>query len=400
MKTTLSLSAVLAVLVLAGCSSAPKTPPPPKLAPLLSMPSIPAEQKNFIEVNLEFKSRNDLNENTVQLPSHIVKPNSSVVINVPSGLFDDQSKETAKSQDFKTKDFFNEAEQQIERELMKNGFRVLSRSKFEAKLRTLRDESRCEDTVFNCLHSQASPEVKNILDDLKNKFDNGDMDAEKYAEQIKRFKDKLQTASAGRRRSGEEKELTDISEVIRAAESGDVQSDYVLQINLFDTSKKLNISADLRHTKKIRDFIRKNPSIKKEFVKNGNNMISCAVLGSKLNAKLVHVKTGEIAWLGEHQLNEFSSGVQKVTVELGSRKYVSNKNNIKDFVNKQNKHWARISRYGKQVGIPEIKYRYSLIKPTISAGRCEQKWNSSSETRNRLARQVAKELINTIAVSL
>ena len=95
-----------------------------------------------------------------------------------------QQENRGKNADFKTKDFFNEAEQQIEKVLIRNGFRVLSRNKFEAKLRTLRDESKCNYAQYNCLYSEVPPETRMILDALKIKFDKSTIDPDQYAEEV------------------------------------------------------------------------------------------------------------------------------------------------------------------------------------------------------------------------
>ena len=185
--------------------------------------------------------------------------------------------------------------------------------------------------------------------------------------------------------------------MIRAAESGDVKADYILQINLFDTEKKLTLSKDLRHEKAVRQFMRSHPEINTEF-ENGNSKIHCAVIGAELNAKLIYVKTGEISWIGEHQLNEYSSGIQHLTVEMGARKFVDNAPQLETFVSFQNTAQARQSRYQKMVALPKFSYGNALIKPTVSLGHCDSAWDSTVELRSKLARQVAKELIATIKV--
>jgi PBP1b-binding outer membrane lipoprotein LpoB len=392
MRRTIFITACLLAIVLGGCASAPK------MAPLLSMPAIPPDQVDMIDVELSFHQNIDIYESVVQNISRNIEVGSSIVINVPSMLFEEKSKESAENQDFKTKDFFNLAEQQIEKELIRKGFRVLSRSKFEAKLRSLRDEARCNPYEYRCLYSKVSPEIQPILEELKNKYDREEITSLQYSNEIKTFRDQMQISSAGKTRAEGEKELTDISEVIRAAESGKVSADYILQINLFDTEKKLRITKDLRHEKEIRNFVRSHPEIKNEF-DSGNSKIACAVVGAELNAKLIYVQTGEIAWIGEHQLNEFSSGVQNLSVEMGSRRYVSNRENITEFVSQQNSPLGRQYRYGKSITVPDIEYRSSLIKPTLSSGRCEKTWNFSIDMRSELARQVAKELIATINVT-
>lgn len=391
MKKFISIAAVTITSSLTGCAS---------LAPLLPMPTIPAAQTELVEATLDFKTKSKLEDNFVQLKSHKIKPNSSIVINVPDSLFNNESVNNSPTQDFKTKDFFNDAEQQIEKVFITDGFRVLSRSKFEAKLRTLRDESHCNLSQYPCLYSQVAPEVRPILDDLKAKLDRKAIDASEYADEIKKFKDKLQTASTGKKRADGEKELTDISEVIRAAESGDVQANYILQINKFDTDQKSKIKADLNHDPKIRDFIRNNPGIKAEFDLAANHEIVCAVVGATLNAKLVDVKTGEIVWIGNHQLNEFSSGIHKISVEMGSRKYVTNEKLIEQFINDNNTEQARKDRSGKEVSIPAFAYKTDFIKPTVASGRCEQTSSISNDDKSDMVRQVAKELISTIKVEM
>jgi hypothetical protein len=387
------LAVVVASVLMYGCASQPK------LAAPLTMPSVPLAEDSFVEAELKVFDDSQLADNVVQLSSHAVSANSSVVINVPASLFEDQSDSQTNNQDFKTKDFFNEAEQQIEKELMRNGFRVLSRSKFEAKLRELRDESRCDLSNYDCLRSSVSPDVKPVLEELKAKFDRGDLSATRYAEQVRDIRSQMQMSSAGRSRNGDEKELTDISEVIRAAQDGEIRSDYILQINIFDTEKQKKLMLDLRHDDQIRAFVRNNPGIADEFTGSpSKHQISCAVIEASLNAKLVHVKTGEIAWIGEHSLNEFSSGVQSVSVELGQRHYVSNAAEVENFVRSQNRYSAREARYGRSVEVPEFTYADKLLGPDVSGGSCNQSWSTSNEVKLELARKVARELISTIAI--
>lgn len=382
---------LLFLISLVGCSSKPK------LAPLLTIPQQPGDKVSLIEVEAKFENRNELEENIVQLVSHQIKSNSSIVINVPLGLFEDRSEINTEDQDFKTKDFFNVAEQQIEKELMRNGFRVLSRSKFEAKLRSLRDESDCDISRWQCLQTKVTPDVAAIINNLKTQLDSGEITAAKFAEEVQLFREKFQSTSFGRSRNENEKELTDISEVIRAAESGDVQADYVLQINLFETELRDTVTTDLRYIPEVRGFLRQHKGIINEFEK-GPNILRCNVVGSKLNAKLIHVKTGEITWIGEHQLDEFSSGVQQVSIELGSKKFVSNYNEVRNFVRNENTDYARAQRYGREIEIPKFRYSEALVQPTITAGRCEKEWDISPSMKTDLARQVAKELIGTIRV--
>lgn len=381
------LTLTLTASLLGGCGS----------APLLVMPETPKPTQDVITTSIEFSSNSKLDENVVQLPSHKVNYGSSVVINVPQEIFEDQSKKEGKDQDFKTKDFFSEAEQAIEKQLLRKNFRVLSRAKLEAELRKLRDENRCNINEYNCLRSQVSPEAGPILDDLKAQFDRKQISAADYAQQIGEFRNKMQTSSAGRSRAADEKELTDISEVIRAAQSSSINADYILQINVFDTNKKLTASADVRQSQEARELLRANPELKALLSDESANRLSCAIIGAALNAKLIHVETGGIVWIGNHELNELSSGVQKLELALGQRTYVTNEREVQRFVNLQNTKAARKQRKKYPVTIPEWRYTTDLIKEVVS-GRCENTWRISPENRRALSRNVAKELIDTIAV--
>lgn len=390
MTRTWSLGCLsVAIAALAACSSTPK------MAPELPMPNLPAEQREVVDVQLQFRTQRNLSENVVQLPSHNVKRGSSVVINVPASLIETGAARGDKGQDFKTKDFFNEAEQQIEKVFIGNNFRVISRSKFEAKLRDLRDAARCDLSSYRCLIDQVAPEARPILEDLKAKFDAGKITAVEYSTQIALFKEKMQTASAGRTRAEDQRELTDISEVIRAAQSGDIQADYILQINVFDTKKRVRAVADLRRETKVRTFISGYPSLQAA-LDNGKYEVACAIVGAELNAKLIHVKTGEIVWIGSHELNEFSSGVQAIAVELGQRTYVANASEIRSFVATQNEPYMRQLRAERPVQVPAPVTRTDLIGPIVSAGRCEKDWKLDDDTRSQLARKVAHDLISTI----
>lgn len=384
------LAAAVLPVVLAGCVK-------PQLAEPLVMPRVPAPTTDLMQVNVLVSDTSDLAEGVTQHPTHKFAPNSSVVINVPEELFEHRSSSQAGKQEFKTAAFFNAAEQQIERELIRNGFHVLSRSKFEAKLRSLRDEAQCLDDIDRCRELNTTPEEKVMLRALKERFEAGNMPYETYLQRTNEVYENSKKGSVGQKREGNEKELTDISEVIRAAESGETRADYVLQINIFETDQKKNITENLLHIDSVRAYLRDNPGIAREF-NNGNNLVTCETIQSHLNAKLVHVKTGEIAWIGEHSLNEYSAGVQSVGFEFGKKRYVSNGKKIQRFIRRNNTEEARIRRAKQEVSIPPFQYAESLIKPTVSSGRCGDLMAVDNETKMKLARQVAKELIRTIRV--
>lgn len=393
MRKLLIASSIL--LIVSGCVSAPK------LAEPLGTPPVPRDIIESVTAQIELKREHSLDDNVVQSPAYTIKPGSSVVINVPAAIFEEdarQSKVNNGSDEFRTKEFFNYAEQEIERELIRHGFRVLSRSKFEAKLRDLRDESDCNNkSWWKCKSSNIDPEVLAIIEQLEKKFADGKISATEYADQTQEFKARFQTSSSGKSREEGQKELTDISEVIRSAQSGDIQSDFILQINNFDTNKSIREEVNLMTNADIRSFVSTHPDISSQFAEK--QYISCNIIGSELNAKLIDVKTGAIVWIGKHEVNQLSSGVAGLDVEIAQRTYVSNVNEVKQFVNFQNQYDQRVSRFGKTVATPKWKYMNALVGPVVTKGRCSQtRAVVDRNTRTILARTVAKELIKTIVV--
>lgn len=392
MKIALKSFAIIALM--AGCASTPK------LAPLINKPDTPKDEVESLVSTIEFK-RKDNDDGHVQSPNHVILSGSSIVINVPDEVFA-YSGSDASDGEFRTKEFFNYAEQEIERVLIGRSFNVLSRSKFEAKLRDLRDESECENKAWwRCKSSKISPEASTILDQLEKQFQDGKITAAEFAKQSQEFKAKFQTSSAGRNRNEGERELTDISEVIRAAQSGDIRSDYILQINNFDTNKLFVERMNLLQFPEIREFVTKNPEIRDPF--KPHQYLECGLVGAELNAKLIHVKTGSIVWIGKWVVDELSSGVSSIEVKVGKRVYANNVAQVMQFVDTQNQHNQRISRYGKpSVALPEWAFSTELVGPDVVLGECRKAGGQHAldkETRTQLARQVAKDLISTIVVN-
>ena len=388
-----SMTTCLLSVFLAGCA--------PKLAPMLTIPDEPEIKIDKVSVTVPTTNNKTLNDNVVQMASHQVLAGSTIVINVPEANLNNNR--TQQSDDsFKTKDFFNQAEQQIERVLISTGFRVVSRSKLEAKLRDLRDSARCKFSDYYCLRSRMTDDMKPIFEDLKRKFDADEITENDYMLKVKELYEKSENHSAGRARNDGEKELTDISEVIRAAQSGEVKADYILQINNFETEKKAIKRIDLRHLESVRDFLSKYPSLI-DSKSDDKFVIKCSPLAVELNAQLIHVQTGEIVWIGNHELNEWQSNINPLTIELGQRTFSTNYYQIKNAINQANQPLARELRAkGQSFNIPSPLMETELISPIITSGRCDSKNQSADsldDLRSQLARRAAKELVETIKVS-
>lgn len=383
----------LFTFALTGCA--------PQLAPMINIPDEPEIKIDKITISIPTTNNKPLNDNVVQMASHRVLAGSTIVINVPEAHLNTNKTRSA-DDSFKTKDFFNQAEQQIERVLISTGFRVVSRSKLEAKLRDLRDAARCRLSDYDCLRSRMTDDMKPIFEDLKRKYDAHEITENDYMIKVRELYEKSESRSAGRARNEGEKELTDISEVIRAAQSGEVKADYILQINNFETEKNANKRIDLRHLEPVRDFIGKYPSLLNSVSEN-KFMLDCAPLAAELNAQLIHVQTGEIVWIGNHELNEWHANINPITIEMGQRTFATNYNQIRNSINEANQPLARQLRAkGHTFNIPSLTMQTELIGPMQVSGRCKSTSSSIDnidDLRSQLARRVAKELVETIKVS-
>ena len=165
-------------------------------------------------------------DNSVLRRGVTVDEGASVVISVPKK---DDSRTEATEQNgktsFRTAENFDILEQFVEKGLLMSGFHVKDRSKFEAKLRDLRDT--------DAKHWWGRTSVDSDLGQLKGELDkqlkDGSITMDEYTEQLVGAREQLSDKRYGKNR--EKDEVSDISELIRAAQDGEVQADYILQVN-------------------------------------------------------------------------------------------------------------------------------------------------------------------------
>lgn len=391
MKSKWILSAVLSFIVM-GCSS------PGAIVP---MPAVPQDEVDTIRFSVFTLPREQLDDNVVQSTAFPIPVGSSVVIAVPDQMTRHDG--LSDNADFRTDGFFNVAEQQIERTLLRNGFQLIDRSIFEAILRDQRDRRNREiigsisTTGFDL--RDYDPGCHPILAQLEERFNRNALSASEYARELDSLRTQCRVGSATRNRAEGEHELSDISELIRAASASDVQADYILQIPEFNTIRAREERLNLFNSGELRDFMAKYPGIANQFQQR--QFFDCQSLEATLNAKLIHVRTGNVVWIGNHSVGELESGQSNMELELRYRRYVANEQQIRNFVNQQNLPHVRENR-GDFVQVPSFQYREELTGPVqISGVSCTVKDRSADEvnnTRNQLSRRVAVDLIGTIRV--
>lgn len=299
---------------------------------MLDVPKAPTPVSMPLTIRISKQSTSVSPENSIMRRGAIVKPGSSVVISVPASIYQ-RSQQTAgqgisDELGFRTDGYFNVLEQYIERGLIATGFHVKDRAKFEAKLRDLRDSGdvvRRADNPFNA-----------ALANLQKELDTGKITREEYAKQALELRDRLLDPSQSSRNR---EELTDISEVIRAAQDGEVMADYVLQVNELAVVHYTGTPLQLGTQAEVQEVLRANPGLR--LGPPGEKGVIPSTLKqpwaqARFNAKLIDVKTGSIDWIGEYTIESLSVLEDGVRIVIGIRKRPTNANTIIEGIQNHN----------------------------------------------------------------
>ena len=309
------ISSLLATLILSGCGSRSEALYP-----------VGKEEQVKVQTVKEFSLLSP--QRTVKTHFHILykakhtKPSLDDYVNARGNIIDlsklptvvialpvekrkqgDEASELDRTGEFKTEGYISKSEEAVEKELIRFSFNVIDRSKFEAKLRTTR-EAKNEDKKTkgdNLYDAQV-----NIL---KAQLNNKKITNEEYINKISKLNDASSTRKQG------EKELIDMSELIRAAQSNGVQADYILQLNKIEEYNGYLTSLPLKGKKEIEEYLKQNPDLT---YGEGPEKIPASfdtkVFRVVFSAKLFNVKSGKVVWTGSHELN--SLDIEDITVDF------------------------------------------------------------------------------------
>lgn len=378
------------ILLLSSCSS--KTLKPlyttkplikelPKVEKLAER-KIPNDERLALSISLDENAKPDSDDYfnnpgakksaNGKLPSVIIAPPKEVEI------LGEKVKEFEQGQDdldkiFKTDGYFNEAEQAVEKALLKVGFNVLDRSKFEAKLRDLRDRANDRPWWYSRWTEQLleNGEYDVIKDHYKKEFSEGKITPQKYAEVIDQVDKQSQRGLPGKKR--EEDEMNDIAEVIRAAQTGTDQAEYLLQINEVVVADAGDRFLSLIDNTDVNEFMNDHHGLKfGELPRSIPSYIPSNWLRASFNAKLIEVKTGSIVWIGSHEIE--SSAAEPIRISFNIDKNISNEDEVN----------GHIQKYNRDVGNLEEKLNLSQSKLSnlYEKAQLEKKFNSTEEMEN------------------
>lgn len=344
------------------------------------MPKVPADQFDRLEVAIQMPAVSDLAKNIVQVPYSQIAAMSTVVIS--HGGLGSGAVQQGKALPVNGGMALASAKEEMQKELIRRGFRVLDQVQVNGRLRELATTAKCEDSQlwWRCTTGLSRDEV-GYLNGLKVRLDRREVQSQQFSGEVEKY------------RRAWDSRVTGPNALRDAIKAGKVAVDYVLEIEAFEPAKIVNSTLNLSTVPKVRGFIRDYPDLRPELAKK--RMMNCAGIGSEIKARLVSTKTSEVLWMGGHVVSEITQSDSEYLIELGVRKSVANKDEVYQYVANQAK--SRKKKSAEEM--PAWRFRTELVGPTLVQGSCNLKNQSSEDVQrasNELAGQVARELASTI----
>jgi len=286
-KTAIALAAG----ALASCSSVPpaRSFAPVPNVPLLSARPVPAPAQDQAVITLK-------QEIPPVDPDQIatrgaIKANPSVVIHVPPDRVSVATTGPRAATDVRTSAQYNRAEVEIAKSLIKAGFRVLDRAKFEAKVRDLREKK------LNALVESARAARTLAEASAKKEREAGKLTEAEYELRMARIiKDQPLVPDRPPKLL-----VSDMVELLRACENGPVTADYIFQIDSFDIGESGERTVRIDTRPEVVEFLQRNPGIEIP------ESVTQPFWEARIAAKLIDVATGEIVWIGAYQAESLAA---------------------------------------------------------------------------------------------
>ena len=371
------------------------------MAPKLSAPAKPPDETAAVAFTVVPRSAPDPNRTTVQ--SVELRPDSSVVINIPVDRYRDTN---AGSDLFRTKNYHNVVEDDVQSNLIRHGLVVKDRLKFEAILRDLRDTGAEFRRLYAAERLYATdlrypdPAIDVSMAELAARLERGDVSSTEYAEETYLLRSRLGMGlQVGARRS--EDEVGDIADLIRAANVSENRANYILQVNHFRT-EYVEVSIKLMSNPLLRSFADKYEAVKEKYTDATYSHLRCDAVQATVRAKLIDIESGDVIWIGSHTTTDLDGA--QLELEVGYRREVSNYASILEFVDANNSREARLKRYEQGVTVPPFTYSTSVTNPPtiLSATECDLQRRTQRDVelaKRQLESRVVAELIATIRIA-
>ena len=359
----------LVSLCLAGWPTKPEPfyTSPPKISELprtytLEKPII-TERKPF---NLTIRERNHDNGKAIEhvnSPSSNIQFGAKVVISLPhealrvkqrlQELESQRSKRELSESDKKElregifrSATFDKALQIMERELIRQGFNVIDRSKLEAELRDTRDRGGKDSKIVNDYG-----QLKIVLDE---QLRDGQITKEAYRRELSKI---LEFQEQFGTRKREEQEITDIAEIIRATKfkKGELRAEYLFEVLYMDIEISSKSSIDIQNKHETQALLDQYPKLVFGDYTGPNQ--STAYLPSEIpspfwnatfSAKIIRIRDGSVVWIGEHKVDSLDAEENGVSLNFKIRQQVANEERLGDAIKNYNRSLASLGNNAKQ----------------------------------------------------
>lgn len=362
------LLCLIALLLAAGCGSQ---------KPTAGLPPVPEDRTESVEVAVDFPAISHLSRNTVQVPYSNIAPRSTVLITHGNLGGDSKGDGDLPVND---REALALAREEMEKELMRRGFRIIDHQQVEAKLGELALDKPCSDTRqwWHCTTHLNNKEVA-YLDGLKARADKGEIAPEEFAGRMERSRGIWQNR------------VTGLNALLNAVAAKRIQADYVLEISAFEPAQRVSHILDLNDIAEVRRFLGDYPEVESQLA--DKRYLKCEGVGARVKARLIDTRNSEVVWLGGHTVSEVSRPDSQYLMELAVRRRVANRDEVLRYLEESG---GRES--GRQ---PEWRFSSELVGPRLLRGSCgvgPRQPEVLQRTSNALAGRAARELVATIKV--
>ncbi|ATC94020.1 hypothetical protein [Pseudoalteromonas tunicata] len=124
---------------------------------------------------------------------------------------------------------------------------------------------------------------------------------------------------------------------------------------------------------------------------------SCASVKGTVGIRLTNTKTGNVVWFATASADNTTLGQTELTYQLDWAQIISNKKEVKQFIDEQNTEQARLLRANVPISIPQYQVSETISVPRLISGYCGA--TDDQAISQRLQTYLLTELINKLNVT-
>jgi hypothetical protein len=352
--------AALGLLVATGCQPKPEAAAAPTVIAVepapqamrtveapspvtsMAMPELPKGSVDTLELTFPASDPSVRPESVAKLTDLALPTGASIVIDLPTDQPIGMTKSAVQSSylRYRSVGYAHHVESELERALIRRGLKVIDRTRFEAKLRDLRDRAEYLRNHWwsRNVSSQTNPALDGLLEKLGKDLAENKITQQQYQEKAAEAMNQMRVASSTTKRG--ENEVADRAELMRAVipGNGEPKAEYLLHVDRFELSPRGRRAIDLANNPAIKTYMAKHPGLRvganPETSLPANVYQPAYVISA--SAKIIQVESGAIIWTAEHELDVSALFESGTSVTFQTSREVSNVDDILDPVRAYN----------------------------------------------------------------